>query len=65
MTHRYFVKALSKLDRDEAPGWIGTLPVYGPVGSRCIGGMNSAQALVWNVRTSFWMRREMTSGKHH
>ncbi len=23
------------------------------------------QALVWNVRTSFWMAREMTNGKHH
>jgi len=23
------------------------------------------QALVRNVRTSFWMKREMTSGKHH
>ena len=23
------------------------------------------QALVWNVRTSFWMVREMTNGKHH
>jgi len=43
---------------------LGT-PVYGPGGSRCIGGMNSIQALVWNVRTSFWMRREMTSGGHH
>jgi hypothetical protein len=21
--------------------------------------------LVWNVRTSFWMTREMTNGKHH
>jgi Transposase domain (DUF772) len=34
-------------------------------GSRCIGGMNSVQALVWNVRTSFWMARETTNGKHH
>jgi hypothetical protein len=25
-----------------------------------VGGMNSMQALVWNVRTSFWMAREMT-----
>ena len=23
------------------------------------------QALVRNVRTSLWMQREMTSGKHH
>jgi hypothetical protein len=23
------------------------------------------QALVWNVRTSFWMAREMTNGKYH
>ena len=44
---------------------VGTKPVYGPDGSRCIGGMNSIQALVWNVRTSFWMIREMTNGKHH
>jgi hypothetical protein len=36
-----------------------------PDGSRCKGGMNSVQALVWNVRTSFWMAREMTNGKHH
>jgi hypothetical protein len=42
-----------------------TKPVYGLDGSRCIGGMNSVQALVWNVRTSFWMAREMTNGKHH
>jgi len=25
-----------------------------------VGGMNSIQALVWNVRTLFWMAREMT-----
>src|ERR1039457_75927 len=27
--------------------------------------MSSTQALVRNVRTSLWMQREMTSGKHH
>jgi hypothetical protein len=48
-----------------APGTVGTTPVYGLDGSRCIGGINSIQALVWNVRTSFWMAREMTNGKHH
>jgi hypothetical protein len=40
-------------------------PVYGPGGSRCIGGMNSIQALVWNVRTWFRMRRERTRGRRH
>jgi hypothetical protein len=38
--------------RDVSPGLVGTIPVYGPNGSRCIGGMISIQALVWNVRTS-------------
>ena len=47
--------------RDE----VGTIPVYGPGGSRCIGGMNSIRALVRNVRTSLQMQREMTSGRHH
>ena len=48
-----------------APGLVGTLPVYGPDGSRRRGGMSSIQALVWNVRTLFRMRRKMTSGQHH
>jgi len=65
MTHRYIVKALSKLELLQVPRLTGTIPVYGPGGSRCIGGMNSARALVWNVRTSFWMWREMTNGRHH
>jgi len=43
----------------------GKIPAYGPDGSRCTGGMNSIQALVRNVRISFWMEREMTSGRHH
>ena len=43
----------------------GKEPVYWPGGSRCLGGMSSMQALVRNVRTSLWMQREMTSGKHH
>ena len=47
--------------RGAAPGSVGTTPAYGPDGSRCIGGMSSIQALVWNVRTLFRMRREMTS----
>jgi hypothetical protein len=65
MTHRYFVKGAvesgscrrSRMNRGDT--------CLRPGGSRCIGGMNSTQALVWNVRTSFWMRREMTSGRHH
>jgi len=48
-----------------APGSVGTKPVYGPVGSRCRGGMSSIQALVWNVRTLVRMLREITSGRHH
>lgn len=36
-------------------GQVGTIPAYGPNGSRCRGGMISIQALVWNVRTLFRM----------
>jgi hypothetical protein len=36
--------------------------LYGFGGSRCKAGISSAQALVWNVRTLFRMRREMTNG---
>jgi hypothetical protein len=59
------LKCCQNWSRARTPGSAGKEPVYGPGGSRCIGGMNSIQALVRNVRTSFWMRREMTSGRHH
>jgi hypothetical protein len=59
------VKILPKMESPPAPGLAGKEPAYGPGGSRCKGGMNSAQALVRNVRTLLWMRRKMTNGKHH
>jgi hypothetical protein len=43
-------------------GPVGAKTDFGSNGSRCVGGVNSVQALVRNVITSLRLRREMGNG---
>ena len=72
LTHRNETTMASKLGSVGGPGTkarcggpsVGELPVCGPGGARCIGGVSSSQALAWNRRTcrpdrdgrGFWPR---------
>ena len=59
LTHRNETTMASKLGSVGGPGTkarlggpsVGELPVCGPGGARCIGGVSSSQALAWNRRT--------------
>ena len=59
LTHRNETTMASKLGSVGGPGTkarlggpsVGELPVCGPGGARCIGGVSSLQALAWNRRT--------------
>ena len=59
LTHRNEITMASKLGSVGGPGTkarlggpsVGELPVCGPGGVRCIGGVSSSQALAWNRRT--------------
>ena len=59
LTHRNQITMASKLGSVGGPGTkarcggpsVGELPVCGPGGARCIGGVSSSQALAWNRRT--------------
>ena len=59
LTHRNEITMASKLGSVGGPGTkarrggpsVGELPVCGPGGARCIGGVSSSQALAWNRRT--------------
>ena len=59
LTHRNETTMASKLGSVGGPGTkarhggpsVGELPVCGPDGARCIGGVSSSQALAWNRRT--------------
>ena len=59
LTHRNETTMASKLGSVGGPGTkarrggpsVGELPVCGPGGARCIGGVSSSRALAWNRRT--------------
>jgi hypothetical protein len=54
-------KCCQNRGRMDIPGQVWRRPAYGPVGSRCIGGMSYKQALIWNMGTCSAMLREKTS----
>ena len=81
LTHRNETTMASKLGSVGGPGTkarcggpsVGELPVCGPGGARCIGGVSSSQALAWNRRTCrpdrdgrrFWPREGEPQAARH